>query len=74
MNTCMIDSNKLCISETEIVNIAVEFLFEGRPMSECRGHLLSEYDVNSDDLGRLLEKAQREVGACEVEFGSRVRF
>jgi hypothetical protein len=74
MNPCMIDSNRVRISETEIVNIAVEFLFDGRPMSECRGYLLSEYDVNADDLGRLLEQAQSEVRACEVEFGSRVRF
>jgi hypothetical protein len=74
MTTCMIDSNKVCISETEIVNIAVEFLFDGRPMSECRGYLLSEYDVNGDDLTRLLESAQREVRACEAEFSSHVRF
>jgi hypothetical protein len=74
MNTCMIDSNKVCISETEIVNIAVEFLFDGRPMSECRGYLLSEYDVNADDLARLLESAQREVQACEAELSSHVKF
>jgi hypothetical protein len=74
MNTCIIDSNKACISETEIVNITIEFLFDGRPMSECRGLLLSEYDVDADDLGRLLEKAQSEVRACEVEFGTRLRF
>ncbi len=57
-----------------IVDIAIAFLFDGRPMSECRGYLLSEYDVNADDLGRLLEKAQREVRECEVEFGTRLRF
>jgi hypothetical protein len=74
MNGCVIDLGKPCVSELEIVDIAVEFLFEGRPMSECRGHLLSEYDVNADDLGRLLEKAQREVRACEVEFDTRLRF
>jgi hypothetical protein len=74
MNTCMIDSNKACVSELEIIDIAIEFLFDGRPMSECRGHLLSEYAVNADDLGSLLEKAQREVQAFEVEFGSHVRF
>jgi hypothetical protein len=70
----MIDLNKLCIGETEIVKIATEFLFDGRPMSECRGHLLSEYDLSPDDLGRSLERAQREVRACEVEFGTRLRF
>jgi len=43
-------------------------------MSECRGHLLSEYDVDADDFGRLLEKAQSEVRACEVEIGSHLRF
>jgi hypothetical protein len=74
MKSCMIDLNKPCLGETEIVNIAIEFLFEGRPMSECRGHLLSEYDVDADELGRLLEKAQSEVRACEVEFGTRLRF
>jgi hypothetical protein len=74
MNTCIIDSNKVCISEAEIVNIAIEFLSDGRPMSECRGYLLSEYDVDADELGRLLEKAQSEVRACEAEFGSHVRF
>jgi hypothetical protein len=74
MNPCMIDSNRVRISETEIVNIATEFFSDGRSMSECRGHLLCEYDVEADDLGRLLEQAQSEVRACEVEFGSRVRF
>jgi hypothetical protein len=74
MNTYMIDSNKVCISEAEIVDIATEFLSDGRPMSECRGHLLSEYAVNVDDLGRPLEEAYRQVRACEVEFSSRVRF
>jgi hypothetical protein len=74
MNTCMIESNKVCISETEIVNIAIEFLSDGCSMSECRGHLLCEYDVEADDLGRLLEQAQSEVRTCGVEFGSRVRF
>jgi hypothetical protein len=74
MKSCMIDLNKPCISDIEIVDIAIEFLFDGRPMSECRGHLLSEYDLNADDLGRLLEKAQREVRACEMEFGTRLRF
>jgi hypothetical protein len=74
MTTCMIDSIKPWISEAEIVNIAIEFLFDGRPMSECRGHLRNEYDVNAHDLGPLLERAQREVRACEVEFGTRLRF
>jgi hypothetical protein len=74
MNCCMIDLNKACVSELEIINIAIEFLIDGRPMSECRGHLLSEYDVDADGLGRLLERAQREVRACEVEFGTRLRF
>ena len=74
MTSCVIDLNKACISESEILDIAIGFLFDGRSMSECRGHLLSEYDVNADDLGRLLEKAQRQVCECEVEFGSHVRF
>jgi hypothetical protein len=74
MNTYMIDSNKAGVSELEIIDIAIEFLFDGRPISESRGHLLSEYDVNADDLGRLLEKARSEVQACEAEFGSHVRF
>jgi hypothetical protein len=74
MTSCVIDLNKACVSESEILDIAIEFLFDGRPMSECRGYLLSEYDVNADDLDRLLVKAQGEVRACEVEFGSHVRF
>jgi hypothetical protein len=74
MNCCMIDRNKPCVSELEIITIAIEFLFDGRPMSECRGHLLSEYEVNADDLGRPLGEAQRQVRACEVEFGSRLVF
>jgi hypothetical protein len=71
---CMIDLNKPCVSETEILDIAIAYLFDGHPMSECRGYLLSECDVNADDLGRLLEKAQRQVRECEVEFGTRLRF
>lgn len=74
MNGCMIDLNKPCVSELEIIDIAVEFLLEGRPMGDCRGHLLSEFDVDADDVDRLLEKAQREVRACEAEFGSRLVF
>ena len=42
---CMIDLNKPCVSETEIIDVAIGFLFDGRPMSECRGYLLSEYDL-----------------------------
>jgi hypothetical protein len=70
----MIDLNKPSASETEIVDIAIGFLFDGRPMSECRGYLLGEYDVNANELGLLLEKAQREVREYEVEFGTRLRF
>jgi hypothetical protein len=70
----MIDLNKPCVSETEILDIALDFLFDGRPLSECRGYLLSEYDLDARDLGRLLEMAQREVRACEVEFGTRLSF
>jgi hypothetical protein len=64
MNGFIIDLDRPCVSETEIVDIAVE----------CRGYLLSGYGVNPDDLSRLLEKAQREVRECEVEFGTRLRF
>jgi hypothetical protein len=74
MNTCLIDLDKPRASDREIVDIAIEFLSDGRPMSECRGLLLSEYDVDADDLGRLLERAHREVRVCEVEFGTRLRF
>ena len=74
MKSCMIDLNKPCVSETEIVDIAIGFLFDGRPISECRGYLLSEYDLDAHDLCPLLEKAQREVRKCEVEFGARLRF
>jgi hypothetical protein len=74
MTSCMIDLNKPCVSEMEIVDIATSFLFDGRSMLECRGYLLCEYDVSADDLGPLLGKAQREVRECEVEFGARLRF
>jgi hypothetical protein len=74
MTSCMSDSIKPWISEAEIVNIAIDFLFDDRSMSECRGHLRNEYDVDVDDLGRLLEKARREVRDCDLEFGSHVRF
>jgi hypothetical protein len=71
---CMIDFDKPRVSETEILDTAIAFLFDSRSVSECRGYLLSEFDVSADDLGRLLEKAQREVRACEVEFGTRLSF
>jgi hypothetical protein len=74
MNTYLVDSNKVRISEAEIVNIVIEFLSDGRPVSECRGHLLSEYAVNASDLVRPLEEARRQVRACEVEFCTRLRF
>jgi len=57
-----------------VLDIAIGFLFDGRPMSECRGYLLSEYEVNARDVGWLLEKAQREVRECELEFSKRMRF
>jgi hypothetical protein len=74
VKSCMIDLNKPRIGETEILEIAIAYLFDGRPMSECRGYLLSEYDLDARDLGPLLKKAQREVRECEVEFGARLRF
>jgi hypothetical protein len=74
MTPYMIDLNRTYASETEILNIAVEFLSDGRSMAECRGYLMSEYDVNADGLDRLLEKARSEVRACEVEFNTRLRF
>ncbi len=74
MKSNTIDLDKPRVSETAILDIAIAFLFDGRPMSECRGYLLGEYALNADDLGRLLEKAQREVRACEVEFGTRLSF
>jgi hypothetical protein len=70
----MIDLNKPCVSEMEIVDIATGFLFGGRPMSESRGYLLSEYDVGARDLDRLLERAQRQVRECEAKFGTRLSF
>jgi hypothetical protein len=69
-----IDLNKPRISETQMLDIAIAYLFDGRPMFECRGYLLSEYEVSARDLNPLLEKAQREVRACEVEFGTRLSF
>jgi hypothetical protein len=75
MKNCnTIDLDNSCANETQIIDIAIGFLFDGRPISECRGYLLSEYDLDADELGPLLEKAQREVRACEVEFGTRLRF
>jgi hypothetical protein len=74
MKGCMIDLNKPCVSEAEILDIAIAFMFDDRSMSECRGYLLCEYEVSAHDLDLLLEKAQREVRACEVEFGTRLSF
>jgi hypothetical protein len=74
MKSNTIDLNKPRVSEMEILDIAIAYLFDGRPMSECRGYLLSEYDLDARDLGRLLEMAQREVLECEMEFGARLRF
>ncbi len=74
MKSNTIDLGKPRVSETEITDIANDFLFDGRSMSECRGYLLSEYDLDARDLGPLLERAQREVRECEAEFGARVRF
>jgi hypothetical protein len=62
------------LSETELLDIAISFLFDGRPMLECREYLLSKYEVNARDLDPLLEKAQREVREFEMEFGARLRF
>jgi hypothetical protein len=70
----MIELDKPRVSETEIIDIATDCLFDGRAISECRGYLLSEYEVSARDLDPLLERAQREVQACEVEFGTRLRF
>jgi hypothetical protein len=74
MKSYVIHSDKLYISETEIADIVIEFLIDGRSVSECRGHLLGEYDVNADELGPLLERAQREIREYEMEIGTRLRF
>jgi hypothetical protein len=74
MTSYMMDSIKPCLSETEIVNIAVEFLSDGRRVSECRGHLLSGYAVNASDLVWPLGEARRQLRAFEVEFCTRLRF
>jgi hypothetical protein len=71
---CMIDLSKPRVSEKAIIDIAIDFLFDGRPMSECRGFLLCEYEASAHDLDPLLEKAQREVPEFEMEFGARWRF
>jgi hypothetical protein len=71
---CTIDLDKAHASETELLDVAIAYLFDGRPMSECRGYLPSEYNVSAHDLDLLLEKAQREVRECEVEFGTRLSF
>jgi hypothetical protein len=70
----VIDLDRPRLGEMEIIDIAIDFLIDGRPMSECRGHLLCEYDVSADDLDPLLERAQREVREFEMEFGARLRF
>jgi hypothetical protein len=49
MKSNTIDLDKPRVSEMEILDIAIGFLFDGRPMSECRGYLLSEYDVSARD-------------------------
>jgi len=74
MKSNTIDLDQLHVSESEIIDIAIGFLFDGRPMWECRGYFLSEYDLDARDLSPLLEKAQREVRECEVEFGTRLSF
>jgi hypothetical protein len=74
MRSNTIDLDKPGVSETEILDIAVAYLFDGRPMSECRTYLMSEYEVSARDLDPLLGQAQREARACEVEFGARLRF
>jgi hypothetical protein len=43
----MIEFDKPRVSETEIIDIAIAYLFDGRPMSQCRGYLLSEYDLDA---------------------------
>jgi hypothetical protein len=61
-------------SETELLDIAISFLFDRRPMSECRGYLLSEYQVSARDLDLLLKRAVREVQECKSEASKRLRF
>jgi hypothetical protein len=74
MNGHTIDvSGKPNIDRLEVIDLAIDFLFDGRSTSQCRGYLLSEYDINSDDLGSLLEKAQRAVREFEL-FNTRVKF
>ena len=74
MTSFTIDLDKPRRSETEILDLAIDFLFDGRPLSECRGYLLSEYNLDARDLDSLLERAQPEVREFEMEFGARLRF
>jgi hypothetical protein len=70
MTSCIDVSDRSRVSETDIVNIAIEFLFDGRPMSDCRGLLLSEYDVDAEHF----ESASGRGTSSGEGVRSRVRY
>jgi hypothetical protein len=59
MTSGVIDLEKHRVSEREIIDISIDFMFDGRSTSECRGYLLSEYDLDARDLDPLLERSAK---------------
>jgi hypothetical protein len=74
MTSDWIELGKPCIGETDIIDVAFDFLLEGRSISECRARLLSEYEIDPDDLSPLLEKAMDQVAGWKTEVSRRLRF
>lgn len=74
MTSTMIELNKRKISDTEIIDIAFDFLLDGHSMSECRGYILSEYGIRARDLEPLLEKATKQVEEWTAEVNGHLRF
>lgn len=61
------------IGEKEITDIGIDFLMDGRSISECRAYLLSEFNVDAKDLEPLLVNASLRVEEWKAEV-SHLRF
>ena len=74
MTRALIELERTRISETEIIDIAFDFLLDGRTVADCRGYVLGEYDIDSDDLRPLLQKAMDQVEELKKEVSKHLRF
>jgi hypothetical protein len=72
--TGVVEVGKSELGEKEIVDIGIDWLIEGRSISECRSYVLSEFRIDPENLEFLLAMASQQVDEWRCEVGRRLRF